>query len=337
MYKGQVYDQQIPFQGDTIFGAKGGSPAACNIGNYCGTVVYTQYTGAVGYFSFVYNPVAKTLTIPTPTVINNNLPHGADGVVYNPQDHMLLVGTNAPGDNAPWFNEVNPNTGVATTYNSNIYSLNVMVDSTGTQVWMDGDPGSGSLAWAPLTPSIGATTTLTLSGDDVNLNTVIFVDPTHVYYTAELGPRFQGQTGHVGMLDTNTGKTTCFKTAGVCTTFNGVHGGVYDPFTKDLIVFGYNQVNQIDPTTGNLVASETVSALNPSNGNFDQGAVDGFGHLFISWASGSGDLYFEDYSGGKIGTTNLNIITNGGNNNLGATAFNNIDDLAPIVGPGSQG
>ncbi|MDA4126287.1 MAG: hypothetical protein OK452_03655 [Thaumarchaeota archaeon] len=337
MYKNQVYDQQIPFQGETILGGNGGS-ASCNTGNFCGTVVYTQYTGSVGYFNFVYNPTASKFSIPTPpVVINNNLPHGADGVVYNPQDHKLLVGTNAPGDNAPWFNEVNPNTGVATTYNSNIYSLNVMVNSDGTRVYMDGDPGTGSLAWAPLTPTIGATTTLLLSGDDVNLNTVIFKDPTHVYYMAELGPRFQGTTGHVGTLDPTTGKTTCFKTAGVCTVFNGVHGGVYDPFTQDLIVFGYNVVNQIDPTTGALIATESVAALNPGSGNFDQGAVDGFGHLFVSWASGNGDLYFEDYSGGTIGTGNFHVITNGGNNNLGATAFNNIDDLAPIVGPGSQG
>jgi hypothetical protein len=337
MYKGQVYDQQIPFQGETILGGK--NPlAACNIGNFCGNVIYTQFTGAVGDFDFVYNPVTKKLTINTPQVINNNLPHGADGVSVNPQDHKLLVGTNAPNDQSPWFNEVDPNTG-ATTYNSNIYSLNVMVDAAGTKVWMDGDPGSGSLAWSPLTPGggIGASTTLALSGDDVNLNTVIFVDSTHVYYVAELPPQFQGLTGHVGTLNVTTGKTTCYKTAGVCTTFTGVHGGVYDPFTKNLIVFGSNIINQINPVTGALIASETVAALNPSNGNFDQGAVDGFGHLFIAWASGSGDLYFEDYSGGTVGTGNFNVITNGGNNNLGQTAFNSIDDLAPIVGPGSQG
>ena len=337
MYKGQVYDQQIPFQGETISGAPGGSSKACNIGNFCGNVIYTQYTGAVGDFDFIYNPVAKTLTIPTPHVINNNLPHGADGVAVNPQTHKLLVGTNAPNDQSPWFNEVNPNTGVATTYNSNIYSLNVMVDSYGTKVWMDGDPGSGSLAWSSLTPAIGPSNTLTLSGDDVNLNTVIFVDPLHTYYAAEMPPQFKGLTGHVGTINMTTGKTTCFKTAGVCTQFNGVHGGAFDPFTGDLIVFGSNIINQINPATGALVATETVAALNPSNGNFDQGAVDGFGHLFVSWASGNGDLYFEDYSGGTIGIANFNVITNGGNNDLGQIAFNSIDDLAPIVGPGSQG
>jgi hypothetical protein len=277
-------------------------------------------------------------------VINSNLPHGSDGVVFNPQDHKILTGTNAPYNG---FNEVDPNTGVATTYASTVPAYNLMVDTAGKTLWMDGDacPGCNSLSYVSLVGGFGAPATLTLSGDDVNLNTIIFVDPTHVYYMAELGPRFQGQTGHVGMLNTATGVTTCFKTGGSCTTYNGVHGGVYDPFTKDLIVFGYNQINQINPSTGALIASETVAALNPSNGNFDQGAVDGFGHLFISWAAGNGDIYFEDYSGGTIGTTNFNVITNGGANTcvgvctgfVSANAFNNVDDLAPIVGPGSQG
>jgi hypothetical protein len=342
LYKGNVMDQQIPFQGETILGGKGGTGAAsCSTGNFCGTVVYTQYSGAVGYFNFVYNPIAKTLTIPTPIVINNALPHGSDGVVYNPQDHQILTGTNQPYNG---FNEVNPNTGVATTFASTIYSYNLMVDSSGTKLWMDGDPGSGSLAWVPLSPSspsVGAPTTLTLSGDDVNLNTVMFVDPTHIYYTAELGTRFEGMTGHVGTIDVTTGKTTCFKTAGVCTVFNGVHGGSYDPFTGDLMVYGWNQINQIDPATGVLVASETVGALSPSGGNvFDQGAVDGFGHLFLSWASNNGVIYFEDYSvSGKIGAGgNFNYISPTSLlNNLGQPAFFDLDDLAPIVGPGSQG
>jgi hypothetical protein len=350
----QVFVQQIPFQGDTIFGGTGGSVgASCSTGSYCGTVVYTQYTGTVGYFNFIYNPAAKTFSIPTPPyVINNNLPHGADGVVYNPQDHKLLVGTNSPNDQSQWFNEVDPNTGAVTSFSSNTYSLNVMVSSDGTRVYMDGDgcqpngsggclPLSNNLAWAPLTPTVGpASNTLTLTGDDTVLNTVIFVSPTLAYYVAELTPQFRGETGHIGVLNPTTGVTTCFKTGASCTVYNGVHGAVYDPFSKDLIVFGYDVVDQINPATGAVVATETVSSLAPyvSSGNFDQGAVDGFGHLFISFAGNPGFLYFEDYSStGVIGQTNFNMITNGGNNDLGGTAFNYIDDLAPIVGPGSQG
>jgi hypothetical protein len=299
-------------------------------------VFYTQYTGTVNYFDFVYNPATPSLTIPNIVSINNNLPHGADGVVFNPQDHYLLVGAN---DGTSNFNEVNPNTGAVVTYSSTMSSLNVMVDASGTRVYMDPDPGPGmgNLAWAPLGPPIGAATTVTLTGDDTRLNSVIFVDATHAYYAAELGPRYQGQTGHVGIIDLTPGSptfgtTTCFKTAGVCTVFNGVHGGVYDPFTSDLFIFGWNVINQINPVTGTLVASETVAALPPSSGNtFDQGAVDGFGHIFISWASNNGKVFFEDYSSGTLNPANFHSIQTGGG------AFANIDDMAPIVGPGSQG
>jgi hypothetical protein len=367
LYKGQVFDQQIPFQGETVFGAKN-PPPSCATGNYCGTVVYTQYTGTVGYFYFVYNPAAKTFTIPTPHVINNNLPYGADGVAYNPQDHKLIVGTNN-NDQSPYINEVDPNTGVVTSYGTSpggqaIYSLNVMVSSDGTRIYSDGDgcqsngsggclQGSQNLAWANLGPTPGASNQLTLSGSDTVVNTVIFMSPTVAYYVAELGPQFQGQHGHIGTLNPQTGVTTCFKTGSSCTDYQGVHGASYDPFTKDLIVFGWNIVSQVNATTGAVIASETIGALDTSTGNFDQGAVDGFGHLFISWAGNPGYLYFEDYSSGKICngnfattcSTNFNVITNGGNNDGGtypspqapSIAFNYIDDLAPIVGPGSQG
>jgi len=90
----------------------------------------------------------------------------------------------------------------------------------------------------------------------------------------------------------------------------------------------------------------------PSGGNvFDQGAVDGFGHLFLSWAADDGGVYFEDYAAnGLIGcfgnplpagckTTNYQTFVGGPGflNNLGQPAFYDIDDMAPIVGPGSQG
>jgi hypothetical protein len=360
MYKGQVFDQQIPFQGETLFGDKTSSIwAPCNTSEaqvFCGSVVYTQYSGTVDYFDFVYNPATKSFTIPLIQTINNNLPHGADGVVYNPQDHKLIVGTNSPNDQSPWFNEVDPNTGAVTTYcttscssPSGIYTLNVMISSDGTRVYGDGDPGSGSLFWAPLnplpapnTPLSASTNSLTLSGDDVNLNTVVFMSPTLAYYVTNLPPQFEGQTGHVGILNPTTGVTTCFKTGNSCTVFNGVHGMSYDPFTGDLFVFGSNIINQINPNTGALVATETISALNTNWGVFDQGSVDGFGHLFLSFAGNPGYIYFEDYSGSKMigtngqnGLNNFNFYAQG--NAQSPTAFNYIDDLAPIVGPGSQG
>jgi len=241
----------------------------------------------------------------------------------------------------------------------------VNVNYNGTILYADSDgecpdPIAGGICSNRLTyitlPPTGPAKTLTLSGDDLYLNALMFVDPTHVYYSAQCpvsgssgctASRYEGQYGHVGTINLATGKTTCFgPSPGVCTTFNGVHGGIYDPYTGDLIVFGYNEINQINPNTGLLIAHESVGSpplpSGPSGGNvFDQGAVDGFGHLFLSWASNTGGIYFEDYaSSGLIGAaSNYNKFTGGALflNNLGQPAFYDVDDVAPIVGPGSQG
>jgi hypothetical protein len=379
LYNGQVFDQQIPFQGETVFGGQN-PPLSCATSDYCGTVFYTQYGnsicgvgcssmnyGAVGYFNFVYSPATQTLNVKTPVVIKNYLPYGVDGVNFDPQTHLIITGTNyAPGGNPanPYFNEVDPNTGAVTTYSAAASSYNVNVDFAGTTLWSSSDgecPNpvgicANILSYITLPPNGQTAHALTITGDDMYLNSLMFVDATHVYYTAQCpisgssgctASRYEGQYGHVGTINLVTGKTTCFgPSPGVCTTFDGVHGGIYDPFSGDLIVFGYNQINQINPNTGALVSSETVPSpplpSGASGGNvFDQGAVDGFGHLFISWASNNGGVFFEDYaSTGKIGqASNYETFVGGPTflNNLGQPAFYDIDDMAPIVGPGSQG
>ena len=407
LYKSQVYDQQIPFQGEVVFGGNN-PPKACAEGKYCGTVFYTQYGnylcgtgcsstnyGAVGYFNFVYSPGTTTLAVNIPVVIKNYLPYGVDGVNFDPQDHLIITGTNYCCDSNgnpenPYFNEVNPNTGAVTTYSTTASSYNVNVNYNGTIVYADSDgecpnptaattpPGicTNRLTYIKLPPNGQTAQTLPLSGDDLYLNSLMIVDSTHAYYTAQCpisgnptctAARYEGQYGHVGTINLATGKTTCFgPSPGVCTIFDGVHGGIYDPFTGDLMVFGWNEINQINPTTGLLVAQESVPNGNcppppnnnpclpnpPSGGNvFDQGAVDGFGHLFLSWAADDGGVYFEDYAAnGLIGcfgnplpagckTTNYQTFVGGPGflNNLGQPAFYDIDDMAPIVGPGSQG
>jgi len=326
MYKGQVLAQQIPFQGETILGSLNNGVTACSEGRFCGTVYYTQYTGAVGYFDFTYIPAAQTLTIAPPVLIASGLPHGADGIQFDPVDHHLILGAN---DGQTYINEVNPSTGAVTTYLSTVQSYNVAVNTDGTEVWSDGD-GIVGLASSPLTATgPGPATTLPLTGDDSFVNTLMFApgSSTLAYYTADY-TRFSGTDGHVGIINLQTGVTTCFKTAGSCTVFYGDHGGVWDPYSGDLIIFGADEVNQIT-TTGVLVAHETLSAC-CSASTFDQGAVDGYGHIFISYNGGL--MYFEDYSGtGVIGTTNFSYTSSGGG------AFANMDDVAPIIGPGSAG
>jgi hypothetical protein len=115
-----------------------------------------------------------------------------------------------------------------------------------------------------------------------------------------------------------------------------VHGGVYDPYSGNLIVFGSDEINEI--TTGGLLLAHEVATTPQCNtscfssSEFDQGALDGFGHLFIAWNGGG--VFFEDYSatgiiGSQASTGNFHYFTTDGG------AFNYMDDLAPIIGPGA--
>lgn len=320
----------------TVFTGLARLPSAaatsCPAGQYCGTVYYTVYSpGTVGDFFFTYNPGTSLTFMSGPTVIATSLPHGADGIIVNPQNaNDLLVGSN---DNTNNFYDVT--TGGAVTVHSlgasGVFPYNLMSNTAGTVLYADSDNGQNVLTSVPLTPSIGTGTTIpfTALSTDTSINTVAFVGGT-AYYTAETSSRFSGATGHVGVITISGGfaTTSCFKdpTTGQCITYTGVHGLSYDPFSGDLMVFGANYINQIS-TTGALVAHETVT--NPPGLVFDQGSADGFGHILI--ASNTGYLFFEDYRATSIGAAgNFEYFTNSGG------AFNNLDDLAPLVGPGSS-
>jgi hypothetical protein len=98
---------------------------------------------------------------------------------------------------------------------------------------------------------------------------------------------------------------------------------VYDPFSGDLILGGSDHITQIDPST-DLIVSDLVVA----GDTFDQGAVDGQGHIF--WADNNGKFFFMDYS-----TTNLVADpTNFTSNNFFKSA---LDDIAPLIGAGGTG
>jgi hypothetical protein len=105
------------------------------------------------------------------------------------------------------------------------------------------------------------------------------------------------------------------------------HGMIYDPFTGLMTMFGGGQVATIDPTQANnaLITASLRQFDVPNIGDFDQGAVDGHGHAFIA---GSGAITFIDYSISHDITNPDRVVITGG--------FGDIDDIAPLVGPGSN-
>jgi hypothetical protein len=103
----------------------------------------------------------------------------------------------------------------------------------------------------------------------------------------------------------------------VATGVPAAHGGTYDPFTNTIILFGDSHITQFNPTTLGVVSDLTIAGE-----TFDQGTVDGKGHVFV--CSNSGDFTFLDISGsGLVGSPNFQ-----------STQFlaGALDDVAPLSG-----
>ncbi|RIK81385.1 MAG: hypothetical protein DCC68_08760 [Planctomycetota bacterium] len=95
----------------------------------------------------------------------------------------------------------------------------------------------------------------------------------------------------------------------------------YDPFSDSFITMGDNAISRFS-STGVLLETITFAV----GTDFDQGTVDGLGHIFA--ANNGGDLFLIDYSA----TGTLSAASTIFDRRFLANA---LDDLAPKVGPGS--
>jgi WD40 repeat protein len=229
---------------------------------------------------------------------------GADGIVLNPNNGQLLVGGQG---NA--VHQVNPTNGSFTTATPNVAAYHLAVDPSKNVVWASSIPGA--LASLPINPFGGAGTVLPLSGDDGAITSLAFAPGGTVFYT-NAG---SGGFGNFGTIDLTTGVTTR-----LLSNVAAAHGMVYDPFSGHLILGGSNHITQIDPTTGLIIHDGTFAG-----NNFDQGAVDGKGHIF--WADNGGKMFFLDYS------TTSNVAS--ASNFVSDVFFKgSLDDIAPLIGAG---
>jgi hypothetical protein len=228
-----------------------------------------------------------------------------DGIVANPNNKQLLVS----GQSNAVF-QVNPTTGVFTTAIPNIpAAFHLVVDPSKNVVWAAGLPGN--LSSLPINPFGGAGTIKVLSGSDPLITSMLFT-PFGIFYTSSGQPG----VGNFGTIDLGTGVTTR-----LLSNLPAAHGIQYDPFTGNLILGGSDEIAQIDPLNPTVILS---SRLFPGN-TFDQGAVDGLGHIF--WADNNGRFFFMDYSTtGLVGNAN-NFVSNN-------FFKNSLDDIAPLIGEG---
>ena len=273
---------------------------------YSGNLYYTTFNGGqnVWSVSFNYDQTTQALTLGPQTNIAST--PGADGIIFAPNGH-LLVG----GQGTGLVYEVNPSNGSfigaapgSTGQDQSSYHL--ALDPSGTKFYTSNF--MGPLDTVPLPLAQGSTTFVT--GGDTGITQVAFAPNGNVFYVNGNPNGF----GNLGLINLTTGVTNR-----LYTSVTPAHGLIYDPFTGLMTFFGDGETGTMDQFGNNLMTG------GPFTCDFDQGAVDGFGHALVA---GCNSLTFLDYSISHDITHPDKVVVTGG--------FNFIDDVAPLVGPGSN-
>ncbi|MEO8188388.1 MAG: PQQ-binding-like beta-propeller repeat protein [Burkholderiaceae bacterium] len=278
---------------------------------FTGTVYYTYFTGGqnVWRVGYSYNDATQTFSLNTPQNLAST--NGADGIIFASNGN-LLIGGQGSGN----VYEVNPATGaVVNTQNTGTPSFHLTLDPSGNSVYTSNFGGRLNTVAIPI--GTGNTPT-NISGDETGITQVTFGTGGTVFYVQGNPNGF----GNLGTIDLATGVTDR-----LYSSVQPAHGLVFDPFTDLITMFGVGATGTMDATDGSdLLTSGQIFGV----GDFDQGAVDGFGHALVA---GSGGITFIDYHlSGDI--TNPNFVTN--RFSSGGVSFSGIDDLAPLTGPGSN-
>jgi hypothetical protein len=275
-----------------------------------GTMFYTTFSGAerVHKVTYTYDTSGATFALTNNTDIAA-LP-GSDGLVFT-SDGFLAVG----GQGSTVY-RVNPSNGSFTSQSTNGPAAFHMSVAPNGAILAASIPG-GPVKFNSTLTNAGTPLTFT-GGPDSNVDTIVFDKNGQGWYT-DSGSGGFGNFGKINIDFTNNTYSTVRTMSGV----PAAHGAAYDPFTDTIILMGDGHISQVDP---NGPGTSLLNDFAPGfGGTYDQGAVDGKGHIFA--ANNDGHLTFIDISGSK-NVAAANFISNQFLNS-------NLDDVAPLVGPGA--
>jgi hypothetical protein len=235
---------------------------------------------------------------------------GADGLGVASDGHLIVGGAAT----SKVF-DIDPSTGhvqTVTAFPNAPAAYHITVSPDGSTAYTAGLPGQ--LGTVPLRP-FGPGKAVNVKGDDTKITTVGFT-PFGAFYTSSSG----FGTGSFGTLDLAT-----MTTKRVFANLRGAHGMSYDPYTKDLFLFGSFAIVQVDPRAilqpspdhSNVIVSQRTI----ENMAFDQGLADGHGHLLV--ASNNGTVYFVDYAATGLISTATALSHN--------FLDTNLDDIATVT------
>ncbi len=279
-----------------------------------GTLFYTHYTGGNNVWSldFHYNDATNAVQLTN----NHSIAavNGADGIIFAPSGNLLIG-----GQGADVIHEITATGTPVSDTNLRDQSYHLTLSPDGSKVYTSNF--SGPLSTAGLTGGHlnGSATINAVTGNDNGLTQIAFAPNGNVFYVNG-GPN---GGGNLGMIDLVT-MVTARDFSGV----NAAHGLIYDPFTQLMTIFGHGHTGTFDTNGANLLQSGTQFTC-----DFDQGAVDGLGHALVA---GCDQVTFIDYSKSHdITNPDFYQVFNGPTDNSYPN-FAGIDDVAPLVGPGSN-
>lgn len=298
---------------------------------FVGTVHYTHFTGGgpnVLKVGFTYSDTTGTLTYGAITPVATLA--GADGILFAPNGNLLVTSNTVPS-----VYRLNATSGalLQTVATGGTTDFHMAIDPSGTKLYSSDRYTrlTGPLDTFAISPTgvLSPATTSGITGGDTDVTQLAF-DPLsgNVMYTNG-GPNAFGSVGLFTFGGTNT--TAQLIAPGVVPA---AHGIIYDPLTTQMTMFGGGEVATLNAHAGSsaLITASLKEFDVPGVGDFDQGAVDGFGHAFIA---GDGKITFIDYSTTGDITSPLNTIIIRTDDGLG-TGFGAIDDIAPLVGLGGS-
>jgi hypothetical protein len=296
---------------------------------YQGTLYYTRYAGQpnVTSLGFTYDDGTHALAYGTQHDIASL--NGADGIMFAPNGN-LVVTSNSTGlvyrlDKTSGATLQSVSTGTP-----GLADYHMALDPGKNQFYSSNryNRGTGPLDTFGINPdgSFNNATITPIAGDDTDVTQLAFAPNGKILYT-DGSPNAFGSIGLFTFGVPNDATTQLIPGGQV----RASHGVIYDPFTGLWTMFGGGSVATMDPTAGTNAG--IIASLKQSIqfvGDFDQGAVDGFGHAFIA---GAGDITFLDYSLSHDITHPDQVIVRGADG-VG-NGFGNIDDVAPLVGLGA--
>ena len=306
-----------------------GSTAAAT--QFQGTLYYTRSQGQpnVTSLGFTYDNGTHVLTYGTQHDIASL--NGADGIMFAPNGNLLV--TSNTTDLVYRLDRVSGQTlQSVSTGTSGFSDFHMTLDPGRVQFYSSNSyyraAGPLDTFGINLDGSINNATVTPIAGDNPNVTQLSFAPNGKVLYT-DGNPNAFGSIGLFTFGAPND-VTTQLVTAN---QVRAAHGVIYDPYSELWTMFGGGSVATMDPnasTNATIVASLKQSVQFAAD--FDQGAVDGFGHAFIA---GANDITFLDYSLSHDITHPDQVIIRG-TDGVG-DGFGNIDDLVPLIVGGPTG